>query len=244
MDTSQLQDKYSAEEIIGLDLSCNCSGYAYYAEEEYTTGAIVAPTGKNKLDDIERLDFFRVKFENLIEALPQLRLAVVEGYSMGSKGAGLKVRETGGIAKNILHRNGISILLVSPSSLKLFATGKGNADSGHKDKPMMRHAAKIQFGIERKTTDEIDAFWLLQVGMYSTHSNPVRDRQRLTKIDAINGAELFINKHSKVADHGKIRRLESRVSTCIHRLRPRSSRRKPSVSSGNESNVRIARTRR
>lgn len=233
MDMSKLSGEFEADEIIGLDLSCNSSGYAFYDGKEYVTGAIKTPTGKNKLNDIERLDFFCTEFQNIIEALPRLRLAVVEGYSMGSMGAGLKVRETGGIAKNILHRNGISILLVTPSSLKLFATGKGNADSGHKDKPMMRSAAKLQFGIERKTTDEIDAFWLLQVGMYSTGSNPVRDRQRLTKIEGINGAELFINKqHGKVNQNGKSNRSESRVNPNVRRLRPRSASRHR-VRSGN-----------
>lgn len=243
MDTSLLKDNYAAEEIIGLDLSCNSSGYSYYSGGQYHTGVIKAPTGKKKLDDIERLSFFFNEFTKLIEPLPHIRLAVVEGYSMGSKGSGLKVRETGGIAKTILHMRGVSILLIAPSSLKLFATGNGAADRGDSKKTLIREAAKVKFGIERTTTDEIDAFWLLQVGMYATGSNPQRDRQRLAMIERIKGAELFINRHSKGDDHGKARTTSSsssRPSITIRRLR-RNPNRGCNSNQGRKSSLRITR---
>jgi len=52
----------------------------------------------------------------------------LEGYSMGSHGRVFNIAENTAILKYFLHISNIQILLVSPSTVKKHATGKGNAD--------------------------------------------------------------------------------------------------------------------
>lgn len=196
MELSKLNLKYKKDEIAGFDISLNSTGVAYYAPEDdiYHTGLIKPKmTGKDALDAMGRLEFIKQSTLRILELRPTIRLAVIEDYAMSvgrNKKSGLAVREAGGIVKNVLHSSGVDLLLVSPTSLKLFATGKGNADQGDSNKSMMRYAANAQFGVVRKTTDEIDAFWLLQVGMYVAGCN-VRDRKRRERVDGINGSIYF-----------------------------------------------------
>jgi Holliday junction resolvasome RuvABC endonuclease subunit len=63
------------------------------------------------------------------------RLAL-EDYSFGSKGSSLfQIAENGGILKYVLDENGFcDILLIAPTQVKKFATGKGNADKALMEK--------------------------------------------------------------------------------------------------------------
>lgn len=205
MELLKLAAQYRRDEIIGFDISLNSTGYARWdgEDQEYITG-VIAPkmTGKNKLDPMQRLAYIKQRTEEILKATPSLRLAVIEDYAMAvgkAKQSGLAVREAGGIIKNTLHSHGVDLLLVSPSSLKLFATGNGSADKGDKNKTQMRKAASDKFGVARKTTDEIDAFWLLQLGMYATFTND-KDRQRRERVSRVNGA-IFFKSAEKVNTH-------------------------------------------
>lgn len=196
MDLSKLSGKYKSHEISGWDISLNSTGVAYYdqLDETYITSLIKPTTLKEgKFDHMDRLNYIRTSTEKFLQHMPHIRLAIIEDYAMAvgkSKLMGLTVREAGGIIKNVLHSGGVDLLLVSPTTLKLFATGSGAADRGDPNKTMMRRAANDNFGVVRKTTDEIDAFWLLQLGMYVAGCN-VTDRSRAQKISNINGTVFY-----------------------------------------------------
>ena len=53
---------------------------------------------------------------------------VIEGYSMGSKGKVFHIAENTGILKYKLWQKNITFVTPAPTSIKKFATGKGNAD--------------------------------------------------------------------------------------------------------------------
>jgi len=52
----------------------------------------------------------------------------LEGYSFGSKGKVFHIAENTGILKYKIHNQGIPLEVIPPTTIKKFATGKGNAD--------------------------------------------------------------------------------------------------------------------
>lgn len=87
---------------------------------------------------------------------------IMEELPAGSKSPyTIERAELVGVIKNRIYRLNLwnKFVLVNPSTLKKFATGKGNCD-----KPAMILQAYKEFGIEFVNNDECDAFWLAQVG--------------------------------------------------------------------------------
>lgn len=70
-------------------------------------------------------------------------LVVLEGYSMGSKGRVFHIAENTGILKHYMWQLGIPWIDAPPTSVKKFATGKGNAD-----KQVMHDAFKRDTGFD------------------------------------------------------------------------------------------------
>ncbi len=52
----------------------------------------------------------------------------IEGYSMGSKGKVFNIAENTGVLKYKIYNLGIPLEVIPPTTIKKFATGKGNAD--------------------------------------------------------------------------------------------------------------------
>lgn len=102
---------------------------------------------------------------SIIRAIPttQPTLIAIEGYAMRAKGRVCDLAEFGGILRYRLKyeafKNQPRILDVSPSTLKQFATGKGNAD-----KKEMQEAVLRRFNIVC-STDEADAFLLSRLAL-------------------------------------------------------------------------------
>jgi Holliday junction resolvasome RuvABC endonuclease subunit len=106
-------------------------------------------------------------------------LAVVEGYSYGAKGnAVYQIGEVGGVVRLTLHQLGVPMMVVPPAAVKKFATGNGNAD-----KRLVRTAAELHLGYEGKSSDEADALWLREAGLYiyggSSYRPPPRQVEAL-----------------------------------------------------------------
>lgn len=55
-------------------------------------------------------------------------LVALEGYSFGSPGKQHAIAEWGGVLRLLLFKENVPFIVVPPSTLKKFATGKGNAD--------------------------------------------------------------------------------------------------------------------
>ena len=91
----------------------------------------------------------------------EVSLAVIEDAVNTGKLAGNSLTNLllQGAIRFVLMSNNIPYLVVSPSLLKKFATGKGNAD-----KTEMALSAYKRSGFTFETSDECDAWWLLQFG--------------------------------------------------------------------------------
>jgi Holliday junction resolvasome RuvABC endonuclease subunit len=145
--------------VYGLDLSLTATGIAY---ADSSTSTI-----KTKLTDRDlRLGHIR---DQVAAALggpvltaditsPWPDLVVIEDLPTHAKSAGI----TGmvhGVVRELLSTAGVPYTLVSPATLKKFATGKGNAD-----KTAMAIAALKRAGLEFPDDNQVDAFWLHAMG--------------------------------------------------------------------------------
>ena len=194
--------------VLGLDLSLNSTGYAYRSDlvgrlPTITTGRI--KPGKRR--GPERLHFNRQQLGQAVNdaerrfdrerAEPiRLTLAVIEDYAMGyggnrHPGRTFSIGEWGGVARLYLYDQGIPMLYVSPSSLKMFATGNGNAE-----KPQVIQAIAELWEYDVPNDDEADAFVLMMLGEAYLSKRKRRrygpDRLRaLDKVEYVDVPNLF-----------------------------------------------------
>lgn len=139
--------------IAGLDLSTKRIGYAA------PNGTLVSLVPKAGPDEPgRRLAEIRDLIDRAIQLHPpRPELIAIEGYSLGSPNRStlLTLGEVGGAVRCRLYELDIRFVLVPPSSVKRFATGKGNADK------YMMQAAAIGLGARGNVNDdEADAFHL------------------------------------------------------------------------------------
>lgn len=135
--------------ILGLDLSLNHLGAVLLDELgnvaaiEFVTdtqaaakamqGGVLLP--KSKSDDGEQFDLERLAWweRYLADLLRRMRPThvAIENYAFASTSKGQHaIAEVGGLARLAVARAGAALRLTGPESVKLFATGKGNATGG------------------------------------------------------------------------------------------------------------------
>ena len=73
-----------------------------------------------------------------IEYLDGCNQIAIEGYSMGSQGKVFNIAENTGVLKYKIYNLGIPLEVVPPTTVKKFATGKGNADKISMHQSFMR----------------------------------------------------------------------------------------------------------
>lgn len=149
-------------DITAFDLSLTSTGVA----SKHGTARIV-PKGKG----IDRLREIRSGVTAAVLATKP-ELIVIEGYANGmgdnyAKGMG------GGVARLAIADCGIPIVEVSPTTLKKFATGKGNAN-----KDDMLEAAIRHFGFQGHGNDEADAWLLLKMAEAAYGDGGANAKQR------------------------------------------------------------------
>lgn len=169
--------------ILSIDPSLTSLGYAHTAGETVVVGSI-QPKG---LKGLQRLEFLRSFVAQRLDDCNPV-LVAYEGYAMGRFAGGGRLAdlgELGGVLKMELFKRRIPILLIPPACLKLFATGKGNAD---KDKVRVA-MAKLR-GRLFANDDEADAYGLYRMGLaYSERRHRPRDPRHYMNT-ALGGCEL------------------------------------------------------
>lgn len=139
----------SEPRVVGLDLSLTATGIAT-PEGQRTIGT--------KARGCERLIELR---DTIRKACELADLVAVEGYSFGSRNSHAHaLGELGGVVRVALHVASVPFVEVPPSSLKKFATGKGNAG-----KEEVLASAIRRLGYEGHDNNEADALWLRAMGM-------------------------------------------------------------------------------
>lgn len=153
--------------VMGIDPSLTSLGLAYRNNGKVLSFCI---GGKGR-KGMDRIRYIRDAVSN---ALDQHSPTVVafEGYALGFRGKSntiFDLGELGGTLKLLILERGIDILLIPPTSLKLFATGKGNAD-----KEQVSVAIGKSLGVSFSTSDQYDAAGLLMMGEMYYSKNRTR----------------------------------------------------------------------
>jgi Holliday junction resolvasome RuvABC endonuclease subunit len=168
--------------ILGLDLSLTSTGWCVLEVLDIFNKAAIIDKGtiKPKVKKTERLSYIKDNVDNLLmqmQTKQALDLVVLEGYSMGSRtGQAFSIGELGGIIRLTLLLNKIKTLIISPTSLKKFVTGKGNAP---KDIMMMKALAK--YGIEFTDNNICDAYCLAKMGQAYLNGTDIKYEQEAIK---------------------------------------------------------------
>jgi Holliday junction resolvasome RuvABC endonuclease subunit len=151
--------------VIGLDLSLTGTGVA--ACEPYGDGlqssvgirTIRTAATRSLRDQAHRLHYIDHEIRAGLALRPDL--AVVEGPSYGSKGAGTWDRAgLWWLVVTGLLADGIPVAVVTPSGRSKYATGKGGGS-----KAAVCSAAAVRYGRVFATDDEADAFVLCAMGL-------------------------------------------------------------------------------
>lgn len=141
--------------VVGLDLSIAATG-ACWRVSENTEPTVETWRGK-PVDGDERL----VRIADLATGLCLgADLVVIEDLPTHAKSAGITGMVHGAVRASLLAEGVTRYALVTPATLKKFATGKGNAD-----KTAMAIAALKRGGREFADDNQCDAFWLWVAGM-------------------------------------------------------------------------------
>jgi Holliday junction resolvasome RuvABC endonuclease subunit len=150
--------------VFGLDLSLARTGLA---RPDGTTVSIRA-TADSK-DPLRRLNQFADAIGRELRRWPDAALAVVEGPNLHGPSSGttrIRLGELRGVVILLLWERGLDVVDVPPSSLKLAATGNGNAD-----KDAMVAAAEAA-GATPGNHDEADAWHLHRTGLRALAGDP------------------------------------------------------------------------
>lgn len=136
------------EAVIGIDLSLTSTGIA---DPDGTRAVRSRQKGMARLDELRRV---------VLDACAGALLVVLEDYAYhGHDAHAHALGELGGVIRWSLWTEQVSYLNVKASSLKLYASGKGNSP-----KAAVLAAAVKRSGIEFQTDDEADAWWLRAIG--------------------------------------------------------------------------------
>ncbi len=155
--------------VVAFDLGLTVTGICLPSG---TTEAF-RPRGKG----VERLDDLFSHVTAICKGyLTGPRLVVVEGYSYGSTQGGPTAGELGGVLRLAVHRANCPLLVVAPTSVKKYATGKGNAP-----KAAVVSAATQRADRSFSRDDEADAWWLWAFA-HDLHGEPVVDMPKSHRV--------------------------------------------------------------
>jgi Holliday junction resolvasome RuvABC endonuclease subunit len=134
--------------IVGLDLSITATGICAHNGATSTVG------GDAKLGDRRLVKILRA-VEPVILGADVVMVEDLPKSGMGSATTGM----VQGVVRALLTDCGVPYILVTPSSLKTYATGNGNAP-----KPDLRMSLFKRFGIDLRDDNQCDAWWLRALG--------------------------------------------------------------------------------
>jgi Holliday junction resolvasome RuvABC endonuclease subunit len=165
--------------IGGLDLSITATGIAD------ANGNLSTHGGDAKLGD-KRLLVIQTAIAYMADDVDVMMIEDLPRGGMGGATTGM----VQGVARCLLVRLGVPYILVPPSTLKVYATSKGNAT-----KADMRMSLYQRFGIDERDDNRADAWWLRALGhdlyrqpLAQTNGStmlPQSHRRALDKIDSV-----------------------------------------------------------
>ncbi|UOB09130.1 Holliday junction endonuclease [Streptomyces sp. HP-A2021] len=159
----------TAPRILALDLSITATGYAL---PDGQTATFKGPW---------KGDWRLVAIKTAVAGhADSIDLAVIEDLPAHAKAAGITGMVHGAV-RAVLLEAGVPYVLITPATLKAYATGKGNAD-----KTAMAIAALKRAGREFGDDNQCDAWWLRAAALdwygHGEFDMPKAQRDRLGKV--------------------------------------------------------------
>lgn len=141
---------------MGIDPSLTGTGIAVIKD-----GQLVAQTlAPKKLRHVHRLKWFRFELIKILNAY-EPDIVAIEGYGFGAKNSHAhSLGELGGVLKLALLDCMTDYLVVPPTSLKMFVTGKGNSP-----KTVMGKELYKRFEIDLDDDNQVDAAGLAMMAL-------------------------------------------------------------------------------
>ncbi len=158
--------------VLGLDLSMTATGIAY---PDGTTDTVQTKAEDGDLRLLQIRGYLRKAIDGGVD------VAVVEDLPTHAHGAGITGMVHGAV-RAVLMGASVPYALVTPATLKAYATGKGNAG-----KTAMALAAYKRSGTEFGDDNQCDAAWLRWSGLdwygSAEFEVPASQRARLTAVE-------------------------------------------------------------
>ena len=163
---------------IGIDLSLTSTGICVLKDKTYEANII-----KTKLKGCARLIYIKDKIEDILLSHFHGRdmLIAIEGYSYGSVGKMADIGELGGVVKTMIFDNNFKTIVIPPTSLKKFITGKGNSP-----KDIMISKTLKKYNVEFENNNKCDAFGLAQMAKAYEEGTKIQYEK-----DALKGVDLL-----------------------------------------------------
>lgn len=140
--------------VVGLDLSVRCSGIAHadgYVDTYKPEADAATNMGLDRLCEVR---------DHILDILPgDIELVMMEGLAFDAHDTSRQLAQLTGIVRAALFDRRVQFLVVTPSTLKKYATG-----SGRSTKAQVLQQAQRRLGYEGTLHDEADALWLRAIG--------------------------------------------------------------------------------
>ncbi len=150
---------------VGLDLSLRETGIAILKNgKTLLTGTVKSkPEGDRPIDELERILGIVEEIEVMISdaVFDNVDMVVIENLAFGVRNATslTQLAALNYFVREMCQRNGWPFILVAPTTLKKFVTGKGNAE-----KSLMLLSVYRKWGQPLTNDNMADAFALAKIG--------------------------------------------------------------------------------
>lgn len=127
------------------------------------------------LKGIARVEWIRNAFNTYLDSHPAIDCAVIEGYAYANKFTLSTLIEIGINLRLSLYQRKIPCYICPPTTLKRYATGKGNSK-----KPEVAAGVLSKWGYSSPSDDVVDAFVLAKIAQDKASGSPVTGIELLT----------------------------------------------------------------
>lgn len=185
--------------VVGLDISLKGPGVCVVEGNPRSKCGeqLEAEAAKIRIgEDLRGPQRLAVVTESLVSwlhsraALCPRQLFVMEGYAFGQAGAAHSLGEIGGCVRRELWAAGANLIVVPPSTLKKYVTGRGVGD-----KNIVMKVVYKRWGFDSDDDNECDAFGAAMLGLVDAalHKDEWQNAER----------EILLNKVERYAGKGQ-----------------------------------------
>lgn len=167
---------------LGIDASLSRTGLSFINDLGRLTERMTISAPKD-MRGMPRLSDLMAQLNQILDQLPRIEGAAIEGYAFGVKGGRLAdLAEWGGLIRMALYKRGIPTIVVPPMTMKKFL------HDGKLEKNQVLLQVYKQYGQSFDTDDEADAFVLSEMARnwaQGFDNLPVRKKEALQKCSVL-----------------------------------------------------------